>query len=61
MLIPVSLFLALALAVISYSQGNGGPIAGLVFFGVLFLGALIHVSHPMIEKAKPMLPSKSRR
>ena len=37
MLIPVSLFLALALAVFSYSQGQGGPVAGLVFFGVLFL------------------------
>ena len=42
MLIPVTFFVAIALAVFSYSQGQGGPVAGLVFFGVLFLGAFIH-------------------
>jgi len=56
MLIPVSFFVALALAIFSYSQGQGGPVAGLVFFGVLFLGALIHVSRPMILKVRPLLP-----
>lgn len=61
MLIPVSLFVALALAVFSYSQGQGGPVAGLVFFGVLFVGILIHVSPPLIEKTKPLLPGKSGR
>jgi hypothetical protein len=46
MLTPVTFFVAVALAVFSYSQGQGGPVAGLVFFGVLFLGALIHVTCP---------------
>ena len=32
--------------------GQGGPVAGLVFFGVLFIGALIHVCQPLIEKGK---------
>ncbi len=58
MLIPVTLFLALGLAVFSYSQGQGGPVAGLVFFGVLFVGVLIHVSQPMIEKGKALRPNK---
>ncbi|HMT03963.1 MAG: hypothetical protein KDB48_10400 [Solirubrobacterales bacterium] len=54
MLIPVTLFVATALAVFSYSQGQGGPVAGLVFFGVLFLGAFIHVCEPLIEKSKAL-------
>jgi len=56
MLIPVSFFLAIALAVFSYSQGQGGPVAGLVFFGVLFLGALAHVSRPLMQKRRPLPP-----
>lgn len=60
MLIPVTLFIALALAVFSYSQGQGGPVAGCVFFAVVFVGVLIHVSQPLIEKARPHLPGKSR-
>jgi hypothetical protein len=59
MLIPVTFFIAAALAVFSYSQGQGGPIAGLVFFGVLFIGVLIHVTHPTILKVKEALPSRS--
>ena len=58
MLIPVTFFVAIALAVFSYSQGQGGPVAGLVFFGVLFLGAFIHVTQPLVEKAKALKPSK---
>ena len=42
----VSLFLALAAMTISYAFGQGGPVAGLVFFTVLFLGALIRVVQP---------------
>lgn len=60
MLIPVTFFVAIALAVFSYSQGQGGPVAGLVFFGVLFVGVLIHVTHPAILKAKEALPGRSR-
>jgi hypothetical protein len=58
MLIPVTFFVALALAVFSYSQGQGGPVAGLVFFGALFAGAFIHVCQPLIEKAKALKPAK---
>jgi len=31
-----------------------------VFFGVLFVGALIHVTHPTILKVKEALPSRSK-
>lgn len=61
MLIPVTFFVAIALAIFSYSQGQGGPVAGLVFFGVLFLGAFIHVTHPTILKAKEALPGRSSK
>jgi hypothetical protein len=45
--IVISLFLALAAMVIGYAWlGQGGPVAGLVFFGVLFIGVLIKVMTP---------------
>lgn len=39
----VTFFLALAAATISYALGQGGPVAGLVFLTVLFLGAAARV------------------
>jgi hypothetical protein len=42
----VTLFLALAATTISYAFGQGGPVAGLVFFAVLFVGAAIRVLQP---------------
>jgi hypothetical protein len=42
----VSLFLALAAMTISYAFGQGGPVAGLVFLTVLFIGAAIRVVQP---------------
>jgi hypothetical protein len=43
----VSLFLALAAMVIVYAWlGQGGAVAGLVFFGVLFVGAVIRIAQP---------------
>jgi hypothetical protein len=60
MLIPVTLFLAAAAAVFSYSQGQGGPVAGLVFFTVLFIGTFMHVAQPLKEMVKPMLPGKKQ-
>lgn len=53
MIIPVTLFLALAAMVLSYSLGQGGPIAGMVFFFVLFIGATLHYSKPLRDKLKP--------
>lgn len=39
----VTLFLALAAMTVSYALGQGGPVAGMVFLGVLFLGAATRV------------------
>lgn len=41
----VTFFLALAAATISYALGQGGPVAGLVFLTVLFIGATARVLH----------------
>lgn len=42
----VTLFLALVATTISYAFGQGGPVAGLVFFTVLLIGAAIRVAQP---------------
>ena len=42
----ITLFLALAAMVLSYAFGQGGPVAGMVFFGVLLMGAAIRVLQP---------------
>jgi hypothetical protein len=42
----VTLFLALAATTVSYAFGQGGPVAGLVFFTVLLIGAGIRVLQP---------------
>ena len=42
----VTLFLALAAMTLSYAFGQGGPVAGLVFLTVLFVGAAIRVVMP---------------
>jgi hypothetical protein len=42
----VTLFLALAAMTLSYALGQGGPIAGLVFFTVLLIGGSIRVFAP---------------
>ncbi len=40
----VTVFLALAAAVFFYSIGQGGPVAGLVFFTILLIGAMIRLA-----------------
>jgi hypothetical protein len=43
----VTLFLALGAAIVGYAWlGQGGPVAGLVFFGVLLIGAMMRVFQP---------------
>jgi hypothetical protein len=42
----VALFLALAAMTVSYAFGQGGPVAGLVFFTVLLVGASLRVLKP---------------
>lgn len=61
MVIPVSFFIAIAFALVSYSIGQGGPVAGLVFFGILMIGIILKVSEPLIQKATPLLPERLRR
>jgi len=46
MAMVVTLFLALAAMTLSYAFGQGGPVAGLVFLSVLFVGAAIRVAVP---------------
>ncbi|HEY8778655.1 MAG TPA: hypothetical protein VIL93_02600 [Solirubrobacterales bacterium] len=52
MTLVVSLFLALAAMVVSYAFGQGGPVAGLVFFTVLLIGALVKLTHPLRERLR---------
>jgi len=42
----VTLFLALAATTLSYAFGQGGPVAGIVFFTVLLIGAALRVVRP---------------
>jgi hypothetical protein len=43
----VSLFLAIGATTIAYAWlGQGGGVAGLIFFGVLLIGATIRVLNP---------------
>jgi len=44
--LAVTLFLALAAMTVSYALGQGGPVAGLVFFTVLLIGAVIRIAQP---------------
>lgn len=46
MAMVVTLFLALAAMTVSYGLGQGGPVAGMVFLLVLFIGAAIRVVTP---------------
>jgi len=46
MAMVVTLFLALAAMTLSYALGQGGPVAGMVFLVVLFVGAAIRVVVP---------------
>lgn len=43
----ISLFLALATTAVAYSVlGQGGGVAGLIFFGILLIGASIRTFQP---------------
>lgn len=43
----ISLFLALATTTVTYSVlGQGGGVAGIVFFGIVLIGATIRVFRP---------------
>lgn len=61
MIIPVTFFVAVALAIVSWTLGQGGPVAGLVFLAVLMVGIVAKLSLPLVEKANPYLPERLRR
>jgi hypothetical protein len=43
----VTLFLAITAMVIGYAAfGQGGGVAGMVFFGVLLIGAVVRIAAP---------------
>lgn len=42
----ITFFLALAGMTLSYALGQGGPVAGMVFFVILLIGAGIRVFAP---------------
>lgn len=47
MKMTVTLFLAIAVMVIGYAWlGQGGPVAGLVFFGILLIGGILAAYGP---------------
>jgi hypothetical protein len=48
----VSLFLAIAATVIIYAWlGQGGGVSGLIFFGVLLIGAVVRVAQNTVSKS----------
>jgi hypothetical protein len=48
----VSLFLAIAGTVIIYAWlGQGGGVSGLIFFGVLLIGAIVRVAQSAASKS----------
>ncbi|HEX6601566.1 MAG TPA: hypothetical protein VF030_02900 [Solirubrobacterales bacterium] len=50
MAMTVTLFLAIALTTIGYAAfGQGGGVAGMVFFGVLLIGASIGVLRSLVS------------
>lgn len=43
----ITLFLALATTIVAYAVlGQGGAVAGLIFFGILLIGASVRVLQP---------------
>jgi len=48
----VTLFLAIALTTIGYAAfGQGGGVAGMVFFGVLLIGAVVRLLQSTVSDA----------
>jgi hypothetical protein len=52
MTLVVTLFLALAGMVVSYAFGQGGPVAGLVFLTILFVGVMVKITEPLRERLR---------
>jgi hypothetical protein len=52
MTLVVCLFLGLVAMVVSYAFGEGGPIAGLVFFAFLMVGVMLKLTEPLRERLR---------
>lgn len=53
MALVVALFLGLCGMVVSYAFGQGGPIAGVVFFAIVLIGVLVKLTEPLRERLRP--------
>jgi hypothetical protein len=53
MTLLVTLFIALSATVVSYAFGQGGPVAGLVFFAILLVGSIVKLTEPRRERLRP--------
>ena len=53
MTLVVTLFIALSAMVVSYAFGQGGPVAGLVFFTIMLVGAIVKLTAPIRERLRP--------
>ena len=53
MTLVVTLFVALSAMVVSYALGQGGPVAGLVFFAIMLVGSLVRLTAPIRERLRP--------
>lgn len=45
--------IALVAFLIAYAFGLGGTVSALVFLAILFTGALLRVSQPILERLRP--------
>jgi hypothetical protein len=49
----VTLFIAVSAMVVSYAFGQGGPVAGLVFFAIMLIGSIVKLTEPIRERLRP--------
>ena len=52
MTLVVTLFLALTATVIAYAFGQGGPVAGLIFFTIMLVGSIVKLTEPIRERLR---------
>jgi hypothetical protein len=52
MTLVVTLFLALAAMVVFYAIGQGGPVAGMIFLGIMLIGVTVRLTEPLRERLR---------
>jgi hypothetical protein len=45
--------LGLSGMLVSYAFGQGGPVGGLVFLSILFVGVFLRAARPLLDLLKP--------